>query len=52
MHDLRRDFGKGDRTYYSPEDLERAGVTQGMIRISCGIESADDLIADLKQALA
>jgi len=36
----------------SPEDLERAGVTQGMIRISCGIESADDLIADTKQALA
>jgi cystathionine beta-lyase/cystathionine gamma-synthase len=38
--------------HYSPEDLERAGVTQGMIRISCGIESADDLIADIKQALA
>jgi cystathionine beta-lyase/cystathionine gamma-synthase len=38
--------------HYSPEDLERAGVTQGMIRISCGIESADDLIADTKQALA
>jgi len=38
--------------HYSPEDLEKAGVTQGMIRISCGIESADDLIADIKQALA
>jgi cystathionine beta-lyase/cystathionine gamma-synthase len=37
--------------HYSPEDLKRAGVSEGMIRISCGIEAADDLIADLKQAL-
>jgi cystathionine beta-lyase/cystathionine gamma-synthase len=37
---------------YRPEDLARAGVSPGMIRLSCGVESADDLIADLKSALS
>lgn len=37
--------------HYSPEDLITAGVTPGMIRLSCGIESPADLIADLKSAL-
>lgn len=36
---------------YSPEDLVKAGVTPGMIRLSCGVESADDLVADLRTAL-
>jgi cystathionine beta-lyase/cystathionine gamma-synthase len=36
---------------YSPEDLKRADVNDGMIRLSCGIEDADDLIADLDNAL-
>ena len=36
----------------SPEELARAGVTPGTVRISIGIEDAQDLIADLKQALA
>jgi cystathionine beta-lyase/cystathionine gamma-synthase len=27
------------------------GITDGLIRISAGIEDADDLIADLRQAL-
>lgn len=31
--------------------LEECGVPEGLIRISCGLESADDLIADMKQAL-
>ena len=30
----------------------RAGVTPGLIRMSIGLESAEDLIADLEQALA
>ena len=30
--------------------LARAGVTRGMMRISLGLEDADDLIADLTQA--
>jgi methionine-gamma-lyase len=36
---------------YSPEELERADVNDGMIRLSCGIEDADDLIEDLDNAL-
>ena len=32
--------------------LEAAGIPAGLIRISCGIEDKNDLIADLKQALA
>jgi cystathionine beta-lyase/cystathionine gamma-synthase len=34
-----------------PEGLKASGITQQTIRISAGIESPDDLIADLKQAL-
>lgn len=33
------------------EERERAGVTDGLIRLSVGIEDAQDLIADLRQAL-
>lgn len=35
----------------SIEDLDRANITEGMIRLSIGLESSDDLIADLFQAL-
>ncbi len=35
----------------SPEDRLKAGVTDGMIRLSVGIEDARDLIADIEQAL-
>ncbi len=34
------------------EHREKAGITEQMIRLSVGIEHADDLIADLEQALA
>ncbi|MGE0609835.1 MAG: PLP-dependent aspartate aminotransferase family protein, partial [Pirellulales bacterium] len=38
--------------YETPaEDRARYGIFDNMIRLSCGIESTDDLIADLKQAL-
>ncbi len=30
---------------------EEAGITEGLVRLSVGIENADDLIADLEQAL-
>ncbi|KRM55301.1 trans-sulfuration enzyme family protein [Lacticaseibacillus sharpeae] len=30
----------------------KSGITPGLLRFSCGIEDPDDLIADLKQALA
>ena len=33
-------------------ELEAAGVSPDLIRYSCGIESAEDLIADLDQALS
>lgn len=33
------------------EELAAAGVPAGMIRISCGLEDKEDLIADLSQAL-
>jgi methionine-gamma-lyase len=34
------------------EELARANVTPGTVRVSIGIEDAEDLISDLKQALA
>ena len=36
----------------SEEQLEAAGIPAGLIRISCGLEDKEDLIADLTQALA
>jgi cystathionine beta-lyase/cystathionine gamma-synthase len=35
----------------SSDERIRAGVTDGLIRFSVGIEDARDLIADLQQAL-
>ena len=34
------------------EQRAKSGITEQMIRLSVGIENADDLIADLEQALA
>ena len=36
---------------FTPEDRERFGIPDNMIRLSCGIEDTADLIADLRQAL-
>ena len=33
------------------KQLEAAGVPAGLIRMSCGLENAQDLIADIAQAL-
>lgn len=33
-------------------ELEACGIAPDMVRLSCGIESTDDLIADVEQALA
>ena len=33
------------------EELIAAGVPSDLVRFSCGLESAEDLIADIKQAL-
>jgi len=35
---------------YSPEELEKAGISEGQIRISVGLEDVDDLIEDLREA--
>ena len=32
-------------------ELKAAGVSPDLVRYSCGIENADDLIADIAQAL-
>ncbi|HSY63294.1 MAG TPA: aminotransferase class I/II-fold pyridoxal phosphate-dependent enzyme [Terriglobales bacterium] len=36
----------------SPDQRQKMGVTEQLIRLSVGIENADDLIADLEHALA
>jgi cystathionine gamma-synthase len=40
-------------SYYqlTPEERRKFGIPDNMIRLSCGIENSDDLIADLAQAL-
>lgn len=35
----------------SPEQRAELGISDQLVRLSCGIEDAEDLIADLKQAL-
>jgi cystathionine gamma-synthase len=37
---------------YPAEERQRYGITDALVRLSCGIEDASDLIADLEQALA
>ncbi len=41
-------------SYYkcTPEERRRYGIPDNMIRLSCGIENSQDLVADLAQALA
>jgi len=36
---------------FTEEEFEQAGVTEGMVRISVGIEDWRDLLADFEQAL-
>ncbi|MEQ1602260.1 MAG: bifunctional O-acetylhomoserine aminocarboxypropyltransferase/cysteine synthase [Methylophilaceae bacterium] len=36
----------------SPAELQKAGVSEDMVRLSVGIEHVEDIIADLEQALA
>jgi len=33
------------------DELTAAGISPGMVRLSCGLEGTEDLIADLEQAL-
>jgi cystathionine beta-lyase/cystathionine gamma-synthase len=34
----------------SPAERERLGIPDGFLRLSCGIEDAEDIIGDLEQA--
>ncbi|MEQ4987878.1 methionine gamma-lyase [Proteus vulgaris] len=36
---------------YSAEERQRHGISDGLVRLSIGLEDVDDLIADLEQAL-
>lgn len=36
---------------YTPQELKDAGISEGLVRLSVGLEDADDIIADLEQAL-
>ncbi len=36
---------------YPPEERRSYGITDSLVRLACGIETADDLIADMDQAL-
>jgi cystathionine gamma-synthase len=35
----------------TPEARRTAGITDGLLRLSIGLEHADDLLADLSEAL-
>jgi O-acetylhomoserine (thiol)-lyase len=35
----------------SADELKASGVTEGLVRISVGIEHIDDIIGDIAQAL-
>jgi methionine-gamma-lyase len=35
----------------SREDREHAGITDGMVRLSVGVEDVEDILADLDQAM-
>jgi len=35
----------------TPEERARRGIADGMVRLSCGLEDAADLVADLEQAM-
>jgi cystathionine beta-lyase/cystathionine gamma-synthase len=36
----------------TPEERKAAGIDDGMIRLSVGLEDPEDIIADLEQALS
>ena len=37
---------------YTKEEREKAGISDGLIRLSVGLENADDIIADIENALS
>ena len=43
---------KTSHALMSPEDRDKQGIRDSLIRFSLGIEEMDDLIEDLEQAIA
>ena len=37
---------------YTPEELKEAGIPEGLVRVSAGLENKEDLLHDIEQALA
>jgi len=37
---------------YTPEERAEHGISEGLVRLSAGLEDAEDLVADVQQALA
>ena len=37
---------------YTPEERAAHGISDGLVRLSVGLEDAEDILADLKQAMA
>ncbi|NLK37180.1 MAG: methionine gamma-lyase [Epulopiscium sp.] len=37
---------------YAPEELKLAGIPEGLVRLSVGLENAEDIIADLEKGLS
>ena len=37
---------------YTPEELAASGISEGLVRISVGLENVEDIIADFEQAFA
>ena len=36
----------------TPEELKEAGIPEGLVRVSAGLENKEDILADVEQALA
>ena len=52
VESLAVDAALNFRHYLTAEQAEAIGITPGLIRVSVGVEAADELIADFDQALA
>ncbi len=43
---------KAGSTFINPEDRQKLGITENLVRLSVGLEDPEDLIKDISQALA
>ena len=49
---IAREYYRRDtRAPNTPEERAAAGISDGLVRLSCGLEDTDDLLADVAQAL-